>query len=155
MLCLTKRINIQCALRPLSRLPLRYTLHRPVDTGRDPYKNVVHSRHITYLRSPTPDHSSFHAQSYRYSTTCNVEADLVDDSTMASTKSNTSSGKRKRASPKFYAVRVGRTPGIYHSWEDCKAQTDGTKAECELGPLALFVALSDLLSQELPYPHRS
>ena len=26
---------------------------------------------------------------------------------------------------KFYAVRVGRTPGIYNSWDDCKAQTDG------------------------------
>ena len=26
---------------------------------------------------------------------------------------------------KFYAVRVGRTPGIYNSWEDCKAQIDG------------------------------
>lgn len=26
---------------------------------------------------------------------------------------------------KFYAVRIGRTPGIYNSWDDCKAQTDG------------------------------
>ena len=26
---------------------------------------------------------------------------------------------------KFYAVRVGRTPGIYNSWDDCKAQIDG------------------------------
>jgi len=42
--------------------------------------------------------------------------------------SNTSSGKRKRSAPKFYAVREGRVPGIYHSWEDCKAQTDGMKA---------------------------
>ncbi|KAH7411842.1 ribonuclease H-like domain-containing protein [Phaeosphaeria sp. MPI-PUGE-AT-0046c] len=46
----------------------------------------------------------------------------------ASVTSNTSSGKRKRGSPKFYAVRVGRVPGIYHSWEDCKAQTDGVQA---------------------------
>ena len=28
---------------------------------------------------------------------------------------------------KFYAVRVGRTPGIYGSWDDCKAQVDGVK----------------------------
>ena len=26
---------------------------------------------------------------------------------------------------KFYAVKVGKTPGIYNSWDDCKAQTDG------------------------------
>lgn len=26
---------------------------------------------------------------------------------------------------KFYAVRVGRTPGIYNNWDDCKAQIDG------------------------------
>lgn len=26
---------------------------------------------------------------------------------------------------KFYAVKVGRTPGIYNSWDDCKAQVDG------------------------------
>ena len=26
---------------------------------------------------------------------------------------------------KYYAVRVGKTPGIYLSWEDCKAMVDG------------------------------
>jgi len=26
---------------------------------------------------------------------------------------------------KFYAVKVGRIPGIYNSWEECKAQVDG------------------------------
>mmetsp|Transcript_24258 Transcript_24258/g.27940 ORF Transcript_24258/g.27940 Transcript_24258/m.27940 type:complete len:109 (-) Transcript_24258:59-385(-) len=31
-------------------------------------------------------------------------------------------GKRKK--PSFYAVRVGRKPGIYLTWEDCKKQTD-------------------------------
>ena len=25
---------------------------------------------------------------------------------------------------KFYAVREGRIPGIYESWDDCKAQTE-------------------------------
>lgn len=28
---------------------------------------------------------------------------------------------------KFYAVRIGRTPGIYLSWEDCKRQVDNFK----------------------------
>ncbi|GAA5954501.1 hypothetical protein JCM3765_004477 [Sporobolomyces pararoseus] len=27
-------------------------------------------------------------------------------------------------SPNFYAVRVGRAPGIYLTWEECKAQVD-------------------------------
>ena len=26
---------------------------------------------------------------------------------------------------KFYAVRVGRTPGIYNTWDDCKANVHG------------------------------
>lgn len=26
---------------------------------------------------------------------------------------------------KYYAVKKGRTPGIYRSWDECKAQTDG------------------------------
>lgn len=25
----------------------------------------------------------------------------------------------------FYAVKAGRSPGIYHTWEECKAQVDG------------------------------
>ena len=28
---------------------------------------------------------------------------------------------------KYYAVRKGRTPGIYKSWEECKAQVHGFK----------------------------
>ncbi|KAF3002869.1 hypothetical protein E8E13_000044 [Curvularia kusanoi] len=47
-----------------------------------------------------------------------------------SVASNTSSGKRKRnAGPAFYAVRVGRNPGVYYSWPDCEAQIRGVKAE--------------------------
>ncbi|MGH9854118.1 MAG: viroplasmin family protein, partial [Blastocatellia bacterium] len=31
---------------------------------------------------------------------------------------------------KFYAVRSGREPGIYRTWDECKAQVDGyAKAE--------------------------
>ncbi len=26
---------------------------------------------------------------------------------------------------KFYAVKVGKTPGIYNTWDDCKAQVEG------------------------------
>ena len=29
------------------------------------------------------------------------------------------------AKKNYYAVRVGRVPGIYRTWEDCKAQTTG------------------------------
>lgn len=46
----------------------------------------------------------------------------------------TSSGtKRKRATEhKFYAVRVGYHPGIYHSWKECLEQVKGFKnATCQ------------------------
>ena len=29
------------------------------------------------------------------------------------------------AKKKYYAVKKGKTPGIYRSWDDCKAQTEG------------------------------
>ena len=29
------------------------------------------------------------------------------------------------AKKKYYAVKKGKTPGIYLTWEDCKAQTEG------------------------------
>lgn len=29
------------------------------------------------------------------------------------------------AKPNYYAVRVGRQPGVYNSWEDCRRQVDG------------------------------
>ncbi|KAL8957516.1 MAG: hypothetical protein Q9193_005232 [Seirophora villosa] len=36
--------------------------------------------------------------------------------------------KRKRAAdPKFYAVRAGHRPGIYHTWADCLEQVKGFK----------------------------
>ena len=37
--------------------------------------------------------------------------------------------KRKRqAEAKFYAVRSGHCPGIYHSWPECLAQVKGFKS---------------------------
>lgn len=35
--------------------------------------------------------------------------------------------------PKFYAVRAGHNPGIYHTWSDCLEQVRGfKKALCEM-----------------------
>ena len=63
-----------------------------------------------------------------------VEEEEDDDMGDAKSVTSTiSSGKRKRnAGPAFYAVRVGRTPGIYYSWPDCEAQIKGMKAECKV-----------------------
>jgi ribonuclease HI len=43
--------------------------------------------------------------------------------------------KRKRGNEvKFYAVRVGHQPGVYHTWNDCLDQVKGfKKATCEFG----------------------
>ena len=40
--------------------------------------------------------------------------------------------KRKRTTdPKFYAVRVGHHPGIFHTWAECLEQVKGfPKATC-------------------------
>lgn len=83
----------------------------------------------------------------------------------ASPSSTTSSAgtKRKRATdPKFYAVRVGYHPGIYHSWSDCLAEVTGFKnATCEFGLRSiLFTAnlssgLQSSHSLLLPMPNHS
>ena len=43
---------------------------------------------------------------------------------------------------KYYAVRVGKTPGIYFTWEDCKAMVDGY-------PGAKYKSFTDLAQAEL------
>lgn len=42
--------------------------------------------------------------------------------------------KRKRPSEKkYYAVKVGKEPGVYETWDQCLAQVTGQKgAQCEL-----------------------
>lgn len=41
--------------------------------------------------------------------------------------------RKKTGEPKFYAVRQGHTPGIYHTWVDCLKQVTGFKgATCQL-----------------------
>jgi viroplasmin and RNaseH domain-containing protein len=31
-------------------------------------------------------------------------------------------GKKSKSSKKYYAVASGRKPGVYESWDECKAQ---------------------------------
>lgn len=41
-------------------------------------------------------------------------------------------GSRIRSGPKFYAVRTGAKPGVYHTYDDCLAQVKGfKKAVCK------------------------
>lgn len=42
--------------------------------------------------------------------------------------------KRKRPiERKYYAVKVGREPGVYETWDQCLAQVTGQKgAQCKL-----------------------
>lgn len=51
-------------------------------------------------------------------------------------------------STKFYAVRVGHTPGIYETWDDCKAQVSGF-------PGAKFKSFSSLEAAEVWYADKT
>lgn len=33
----------------------------------------------------------------------------------------------------YYAVKVGKTPGVYNSWEECKLQIDGFRGAAYKG----------------------
>ncbi|KAF2204342.1 ribonuclease H-like protein [Delitschia confertaspora ATCC 74209] len=50
----------------------------------------------------------------------------MDDAKSVSTMSS-SGTKRKRMSPGFYAVKAGKTPGVYYSWSDVLEQITGYK----------------------------
>ncbi len=45
------------------------------------------------------------------------------------------------AKNKFYAVKVGKTPGVYRTWDDCKAQVDGVSG-------AIYKSFSTLVEAE-------
>lgn len=57
----------------------------------------------------------------------------IDGSPAGTTASNGT--KRKRGNEvKYYAVRFGHQPGVYHTWTDCLDQVKGfKKATCEFG----------------------
>lgn len=89
----------------------------------EPLLSPRHCRQFSTYENPI-----YEASFAEFLTEREEEDDMGDAKSVAST---TSSGKRKRnAGPAFYAVRVGRTPGIYYSWSDCEAQIKGMKAEC-------------------------
>lgn len=61
-----------------------------------------------------------------------------------SLSSPTAGGKRKREPknmPKFYAVRTGKSPGIYHTWAECLDQVRGF-------PRAIFKSFATLSDAE-------
>ena len=45
---------------------------------------------------------------------------------------------------KYYAVRIGRNPGIYHTWDECKRETMGFKG----ASFKKFSSLEDARSEE-------
>lgn len=72
----------------------------------------------------------------------------IESETYIDMPSTVSSGsKRKRTDSAFFAVRRGRTPGIYASWPDCQEQIGGfSGAECTYVPTsdALWAVLTSL-----------
>lgn len=60
------------------------------------------------------------------------ETASVNSASQAGTNLSAGTKRKRAAEPKFYAVRVGFQPGIYHTWADCLEQVKGfKKALCE------------------------
>ena len=132
-------LRLVCSCRELST--------NQADHNRQPRPSNTHASHFAIQHSSaipapllTPQRHLYPTYEGRVHKISSAEslAEPGEDDHMGDAKSatsTTSSGKRKRAAgPAFYAVRVGRTPGVYYSWADCEAQVrgTGTKAECEL-----------------------
>jgi hypothetical protein len=102
---------------------------------------ITSSRHSTrLLLSALPYRSLRPARNYRCATM--AQAALFTNGTKASASESlraspaastpTAGTKRKRANEqKIYAVREGKRPGIYNTWEECLSQVTGHKgASC-------------------------
>ena len=55
------------------------------------------------------------------------ETASVRSSSQALTAGSAGTKRKKTGEPKFYAVRVGHAPGIYHTWHECLEQVTGFK----------------------------
>lgn len=53
---------------------------------------------------------------------------------------------------KFYAVRKGRSVGIYNNWDDCKSQVHGYPG-CQYKSFSSLKEAEDYLAQNVPPPH--
>lgn len=65
------------------------------------------------------------------------KGDAPNASAMANDASKMSSApvkrKRRPGEQRYYAVRAGKIPGVYMSWAECQAMTNGfAGANCEL-----------------------
>jgi viroplasmin and RNaseH domain-containing protein len=47
----------------------------------------------------------------------------------------------------FYAVRVGRSPGLYHSWNECQAQVSGYPG-CKFQKFKTLAEANEFLSRD-------
>lgn len=58
-----------------------------------------------------------------------------------SSRTPQSKPKRKRAEEqKFYAVQIGRKPGVYYNWPDCQQQTvsyPNARCKCSSQPTSV------------------
>ena len=50
---------------------------------------------------------------------------------------------------KYYAVKKGKSPGIYDSWDKCKAQVDGVPGAVYKGFFSLEEARNFMLAERL------
>jgi Caulimovirus viroplasmin len=67
---------------------------------------------------------------------------------IASSTSNGTFHKRKRPGVdgvKYYAVREGRKPGVYSTWEECLSQVKGHRgALCQSSPFLLYTSIDPI-----------
>lgn len=60
------------------------------------------------------------------------ETNSVKSGSLAGTSTSNGTKKRRGNEVKYYAVRVGHQPGVYHTWADCLEQVKGfKKATCK------------------------
>ena len=61
------------------------------------------------------------------------ETASIKSASQAGTTASNGTKRKRDNMPKFYAVRVGYRPGVYHTWADCLEQVKGfKKATCEI-----------------------
>jgi len=124
----------------------------------DFFRTALFQRHSTSLQLQRvlfpvrQKRSIIHLASFRPAIGCSL---VMSTNVQRSSPDGLLTGtKRKRAAEqKFYAVRIGSKPGVYHSWADCLEQVKGFKnATCTVHPPILFSTTTNGLTQSSHSP---
>lgn len=126
----TRRITATCSTLVAHSLILS-TL--ALGALRRVFVSIKTSRFWPILQPFSPNVADRKTRPYPSNLATSFYADIMNAQSPDAAQADLAGTKRKRTTEsKFYAVRIGRAPGIYSTWNQCLSQVKGHKnASCQ------------------------